>query len=69
MKCIINKIDGRITRVSEDVANRSVKNGSAVFAQKEDWKKQEREHYVPGKQESTMSNLEKRKRHLYVKAR
>lgn len=65
MKCI--RVGEKIHRVSDESAKLSVESGRATFAKKEDFKIQERGSYVPGKQESTMSNVEKRKKGIYSK--
>lgn len=60
MKCVQNT-DGRIVRVSENVANVLLAKGSK-FINKEAWKLQERGTYTKGVQASTVSNQEKRKK-------
>lgn len=65
MKCIKNNTDGKIIRLNDTSAKIAVESGRATFIKKEAFKLQERGSYAPGKQESTMSNLEKRKKNIY----
>jgi hypothetical protein len=67
MKCIKNNADGKILRVSEASAAIAVESGRATFAKKELYKLQENPKYSLAKQESTMSNLDKRKKRIYTK--